>query len=993
MKLHPVNTEKIRENRSLSFTTTREEHVSQSRRLSSLFNIEDYLKDEDFDLRPKTDYTYAYSGSYCRSKPDKDVVSPNMSRRRLRARESMSEDLSSVSRSSYLDEQNMSRYRNEELSDDELMESADEQDFLQLYQRDKTLSGYRVARTSDGMVLRSGSHLHKLSSVIQQHEFNTIDFNKTFSPVYMNENINNKNKMERYSRDRNQNQSPAQSRSVSRSSVYSNSSYGSETGKEVRRTLAKEFKESGREKGAHEESEKGCNKRQKANPSPWSRATSVVSHMLGYPLITMYQMWTSITEMTEMTTLFETTGIDSHTDGYLSRSTTTTYTENKPKRYSDVGTNTDDTNLLIDSVDYGVRLQTEHHYHNHESEKYVTSPSILKSTPAAGKSSWIQRITSTFTTVTDGLDDDDVSDSDSYSTSTDGSRKSKQRVENKTKKGIRERFRGSMCAIWQRIGVPVRDILKLLYSWIYHFIIVDIWVLAKRPKVLLWCLLIPLFLLFLPFFLRSVFSGGVNLWCFTCAAMQAGNILSHSLYNAKSTFLTSFSSFSSPSSLQAETEHHVPQFSAHNTGNFKDRVKQIIFQLQKNQSPQLNAIDIERIVKGVISEELAVLKVDLSRRINEAKGHMDSWQMEQKLKFVTLKDNINLAMTESKEFERKLEDAIAKTSKQTKQDVNLARDKIRLLEEQIQSLGTDIAQLRLEHFEMLGEVKNCCHNDTFFAAVIKSQINDIISKIVAGGGGTGADSHGGFVSWLNSNYAKKEDYDNTIADLKAMVENRLNKIMRQQDANKMFVPSGSSKGSGVSEEYVRFIVDEAIQKFSADKTGMADYALESIGGSIISIRCSVTYYKKTALVSIFGIPLWYASNSPRTVIQPDVYPGQCWAFKGSRGYLVIQLATAVQPTGFTLEHISRLLSPAGNVDSAPKDFSVIGLTNEREVEKGKHLGNYTYNQEGNPVQFFPVQAVQLDFYPIVELRILSNHGNPEYTCLYRFRVHGMPYKK
>ncbi|XP_041364604.1 SUN domain-containing protein 2-like isoform X5 [Gigantopelta aegis] len=860
------------ENRSLSFTTTREEHVSQSRRLSSLFNIEDYLKDEDFDLRPKTDYTYAYSGSYCRSKPDKDVVSPNMSRRRLRARESMSEDLSSVSRSSYLDEQNMSRYRNEELSDDELMESADEQDFLQLYQRDKTLSGYRVARTSDGMVLRSGSHLHKLSSVIQQHEFNTIDFNKTFSPVYMNENINNKNKMERYSRDRNQNQSPAQSRSVSRSSVYSNSSYGSETGKEVRRTLAKEFKESGREKGAHEESEKGCNKRQKANPSPWSRATSVVSHMLG-------------------------------------------------------------------------------------------------------------------------LDDDDVSDSDSYSTSTDGSRKSKQRVENKTKKGIRERFRGSMCAIWQRIGVPVRDILKLLYSWIYHFIIVDIWVLAKRPKVLLWCLLIPLFLLFLPFFLRSVFSGGVNLWCFTCAAMQAGNILSHSLYNAKSTFLTSFSSFSSPSSLQAETEHHVPQFSAHNTGNFKDRVKQIIFQLQKNQSPQLNAIDIERIVKGVISEELAVLKVDLSRRINEAKGHMDSWQMEQKLKFVTLKDNINLAMTESKEFERKLEDAIAKTSKQTKQDVNLARDKIRLLEEQIQSLGTDIAQLRLEHFEMLGEVKNCCHNDTFFAAVIKSQINDIISKIVAGGGGTGADSHGGFVSWLNSNYAKKEDYDNTIADLKAMVENRLNKIMRQQDANKMFVPSGSSKGSGVSEEYVRFIVDEAIQKFSADKTGMADYALESIGGSIISIRCSVTYYKKTALVSIFGIPLWYASNSPRTVIQPDVYPGQCWAFKGSRGYLVIQLATAVQPTGFTLEHISRLLSPAGNVDSAPKDFSVIGLTNEREVEKGKHLGNYTYNQEGNPVQFFPVQAVQLDFYPIVELRILSNHGNPEYTCLYRFRVHGMPYKK
>ena len=61
--------------------------------------------------------------------------------------------------------------------------------------------------------------------------------------------------------------------------------------------------------------------------------------------------------------------------------------------------------------------------------------------------------------------------------------------------------------------------------------------------------------------------------------------------------------------------------------------------------------------------------------------------------------------------------------------MNLARDKIRLLEEQIQSLSADIAKLRLSQFEMLGEVQNCCHNDTYFAAVIKSQINDVLSKV------------------------------------------------------------------------------------------------------------------------------------------------------------------------------------------------------------------------------------------------------------------------
>lgn len=39
------------------------------------------------------------------------------------------------------------------------------------------------------------------------------------------------------------------------------------------------------------------------------------------------------------------------------------------------------------------------------------------------------------------------------------------------------------------------------------------------------------------------------------------------------------------------------------------------------------------------------------------------------------------------------------------------------------------------------------------------------------------------------------------------------------------------------------------------------------GGSVVSVRCSKTYFRKTALFSVFGIPLWYISNSARTVIQ------------------------------------------------------------------------------------------------------------------------------
>ncbi|XP_031697858.1 SUN domain-containing protein 2-like isoform X4 [Anarrhichthys ocellatus] len=51
----------------------------------------------------------------------------------------------------------------------------------------------------------------------------------------------------------------------------------------------------------------------------------------------------------------------------------------------------------------------------------------------------------------------------------------------------------------------------------------------------------------------------------------------------------------------------------------------------------------------------------------------------------------------------------------------------------------------------------------------------------------------------------------------------------------------------------------------ADK--MADFALETQGASVISTRCSETYRIRSACVTLFGIPLWYPTESPRTVIQ------------------------------------------------------------------------------------------------------------------------------
>lgn len=172
----------------------------------------------------------------------------------------------------------------------------------------------------------------------------------------------------------------------------------------------------------------------------------------------------------------------------------------------------------------------------------------------------------------------------------------------------------------------------------------------------------------------------------------------------------------------------------------------------------------------------------------------------------------------------------------------------------------------------------------------------------------------------------------------------------------------------------------------ADK--MADFALESQGASVVSTRCSETYRTRSACVTLFGLPLWYPSESPRTVIQgpPVLLPGKCWAFHGVQGTLVIALSHPIHISHVTLDHLPRHSSPTGRIQSAPKDFQVYGMTNE--TEEGTLLGTFRYQENGEPTQTFSLSGLTDAVYHVVELRVLSNWGHVQYTCVYRFRVHG-----
>ncbi|XP_005734743.1 SUN domain-containing protein 1 isoform X5 [Pundamilia nyererei] len=329
---------------------------------------------------------------------------------------------------------------------------------------------------------------------------------------------------------------------------------------------------------------------------------------------------------------------------------------------------------------------------------------------------------------------------------------------------------------------------------------------------------------------------------------------------------------------------------------------------------------------------------------------------------------------------------------------------------EVQRLEVELSKIRQDLQGVAGCKGRCEQLDTLqdtISAQVSSQLRKELQALFFGVGASGEEQGEvpeSLIHWLSQRYVSTPDLQASLASLELSIlrnisqqleVSRTQTVVEAESRAKSIVQTvtgtvrHASAAEGLTEEQVKLIVQNALKLYSQDRTGQVDYALESGGGSILSTRCSETYETKTALMSLFGLPLWYFSQSPRVVIQPDVYPGNCWAFKGSQGYLVIRLSLRILPTSFAVEHIPKTLSPTGNITSAPRNFTVFGLDDEYQ-EEGKLLGHYTYQDDGESLQIFPVMEENDKTFQIIEVRVLSNWGHPEYTCLYRFRVHGEP---
>jgi hypothetical protein len=156
----------------------------------------------------------------------------------------------------------------------------------------------------------------------------------------------------------------------------------------------------------------------------------------------------------------------------------------------------------------------------------------------------------------------------------------------------------------------------------------------------------------------------------------------------------------------------------------------------------------------------------------------------------------------------------------------------------------------------------------------------------------------------------------------------------------------------------------------------------------------------------------------------------------------LRLAYPVQLSAISLEHVSRLLVPEGSTKSAPKKVRVIGYPTcdhgtecpmGFDVNDPVEIAQVKYDLEGATIQTFEAGTTivpspesdeigailaeeeededeeddedlppgscsmkssscgappQIGDVAAITVEILENWGNPDYTCLYRFRIHG-----
>ncbi|KAJ7949446.1 protein SAD1/UNC-84 domain protein 1 [Quillaja saponaria] len=239
--------------------------------------------------------------------------------------------------------------------------------------------------------------------------------------------------------------------------------------------------------------------------------------------------------------------------------------------------------------------------------------------------------------------------------------------------------------------------------------------------------------------------------------------------------------------------------------------------------------------------------------------------------------------------------------------------------------------------------------------------------------------------------AKSERLEKSLGELRAVDWLSKEEFEKIYDDLKK-AKSGEYADASLDEirAHAREVIEKEIEKHAADGLGRVDYALASGGASVV--RHSEPYVAGKGS-NWFLMKTVVHSNADKMLKPSFGEPGQCFALKGSSGFVQIRLRTAIIPEAVTLEHAAK--SVAYDRSSAPKDCRVSGWLQGHDPdsavgnEKMFSIAEFTYDLEKSNAQTFNVlDSAESGVVDTVRLDFTSNQGSPSHTCIYRLRVHG-----
>ena len=157
--------------------------------------------------------------------------------------------------------------------------------------------------------------------------------------------------------------------------------------------------------------------------------------------------------------------------------------------------------------------------------------------------------------------------------------------------------------------------------------------------------------------------------------------------------------------------------------------------------------------------------------------------------------------------------------------------------------------------------------------------------------------------------ARSEGLERSFGELK--YANWLSKGEFEKIYNELKKAMGHEFGDGEPSlnnirAYARYLLLKEIEKHAADGLGRMDYALAS-GGARVMKHSEPYLAGKGSNWFLLGARNGVHIDAEKMLKPSFGEPGQCFALKGSSGFVQIRLRTAIIPEAITLEHVAKVM--------------------------------------------------------------------------------------